>query len=368
MHRTLELIMLKELTLLKGLLLSRLRNAPSKLNLNITALCNSQCRTCNIWNVYRQNPAKVREEMTADEIKQLLRSLGSHIQWLTIAGGEPFLYKGFEHILQFVIDECPSIRLLSIPSNGLDTGRIMACLERIKNQNRLLLYVTFSIDGPPEVHDFVRGVDQGYARTWKTYTEAKKLLEGNRNFRIALESTISKYNANQIEPFIKKLISENHTLIVTVAHNAYQYKNEQQESQLFHESSDKVKAIVENVAGHIRGLSPEKILKKVYLRNCVRYIENPGKPVLPCTALQNSIVVDPYGTVFPCTMWNRGIGNIREHDYNLMALWNTNERRVIKKEIIKGQCPGCWTPCEAYQSIAENFYRLRVLKISGDTL
>jgi MoaA/NifB/PqqE/SkfB family radical SAM enzyme len=291
-----------------------------------------------------------------------LFSLKHHIKWLTIAGGEPFLHKSFEQVLQFVINECPSIRLLSIPSNGLDTDRIISYLSRVKNQNKLLLYVTFSIDGPPDIHDFVRGVEQGYARTWKTYMEAKKLLGGNKNIRIALETTISKYNANHVEPFIKKLISENHNLIVTVAHNAYQYKNEGQERLLFHESSDHVKAVVESVANHIRGFSPEKILKKIYLKNCVQYMEDSGKHILPCTALQNSIVVDPYGNVFPCTMWDKKLGNIREHDYNIMALWQADQRLQTRREITKAQCPGCWTPCEAYQTIAENFYRPSVFK------
>jgi MoaA/NifB/PqqE/SkfB family radical SAM enzyme len=354
--------MFKELELLKGFLFSRLNNVPSKLNLNITSLCNSQCRTCNIWTTYRQQPQKAQEELTQDEIQRLLSAPDLNIEWLTIAGGEPFLKNNFDNILRFVVGQCPSIKLLSIPSNGLDKKRILQCLAPVKDQKKLLLYLTFSIDGPPDIHNYVRGVENGYEKTWETYSEVKKLVAGNSNFRIALETTISKFNIDHIEPFIKNLIAGGHTLILAMAHNAYQYKNEEESLLLFHESKDRIKEIILNVAGNIRGLSPEKVLKRVYLKNCVQHVENPEKHILPCTALQNSIVVDPYGNVFPCTMWNKKIGNIREHDYNLMALWNTGGRRQVRQEIKNRQCPACWTPCEAYQSIAQNFYRPSVLK------
>lgn len=354
--------MFKELELLKGFLCSRLSNVPSKLNLNITSLCNSQCRTCNIWKTYWENPQKAREELTQEEIQRMLCAPGLNIEWLTIAGGEPFLKKNFEGILQFVVNQCPSIKLLSIPSNGLDKERILQCLAPVRDQKKLLLYVTFSLDGPPEIHNHVRGVESGYEKTWATYNEVKQLVAHNSNFRIALETTISKYNIDHIEPFIKKLIADEHTLILAMAHNAYQYKNEEEGLLLSRESQDKIKQIILNVAGHIRGFSPENVLKRVYLKNCIPHVENPGRHILPCTALQNSIVVDPYGNVFPCTMWNKKIGNIKEYDYNLMALWNSGARAQARQEIRERHCPACWTPCEAYQSIAQNFYRPAVIK------
>ena len=350
--------MLKELDLFKGFFLSRLRDVPSKLNLNITSLCNSQCRTCNIWKAYREDPKKASDELTQEEIQSMLSAPGLNIEWLTIAGGEPFLKPGFEQILQFAVNRCPSIKLLSIPSNGLDTKRILQCLAPVSGQKNLLLYVTFSLDGPPDVHDFVRGVPGGYARTWETYTEVKKLVAGNVNFRIGLETTISRYNIDHVEPFIKKLIADGHSLIVTMAHNAYQYKNEQDGHLMLQDGgAERVKDIIRSVAGSVRGLSPDSVLKRVYLNNCITHVENPGRQILPCTALQNSIVVDPYGNVFPCTMWNRRLGNIRDHRYDLMALWGDGERAQARRDIAQRRCPACWTPCEAYQSIAQNFYR-----------
>jgi hypothetical protein len=38
----------------------------------------------------------------------------------------------------------------------------------------------------------------------------------------------------------------------------------------------------------------------------------------------------------------------------LDPIWNAHETRRLQSEIWKGQCPQCWTACEAYQSILGN--------------
>lgn len=355
-------MLLKQISLIKALLGNRLMALPSKLNLNITSLCNSQCRTCNVWTAYRQNPEKAKDELTEDEIKRLLGCPDLPICWLGITGGEPFLRKDFGQILSYIIDTCTSIKLLTIPSNGLDKNKIVSCLEKIKNQTRLLICISFSLDGPPGVHDSIRGIKNGYAKTWDTYNEVKKLFAGNNNFHVGFETTLSKHNVANVNDFFRKLVSEQHSVVVNLAHNAQFYKNKEEQVGLSSRDSTTLQAIVDDFNQHDGGLSPEKIIRRVYLKNCVRYIKNPAQRILPCRALQTSLTIDPYGNVFPCPMWDHKIGNIREHGYDLMALWNSAERLNGRERIKKGLCPKCWTPCEAYPSIMENFYRLSVLR------
>lgn len=355
-------MLLKQISLLKALWGNRLIGLPSKLNLNITSLCNSQCRTCNVWKAYRKNPEKAKDELTEDEIKRLLRRPDLPISWLAITGGEPFLRKDFEQILLYLINDCPSIKLLTIPSNGLDKNKIVSCLEKIKKQTRLLICISFSLDGPPGVHDSIRGIKDGYTKTWDTYNEVRKIVAGNKNFHVGFETTLSKYNVADANDFLRTLVSGQHSVVVNIAHNAQFYKNQEEEAALPSRNSAEVKAIVDDFNQYVRGLSPEKILRRVYLKNCVGYIEDPAQRILTCRALQTSLTIDPYGNMFPCPMWDHKIGNVREHGYDIMALWNSAERLNGRKRITKGLCPNCWTPCEAYPSIMENFYRLSVLR------
>jgi hypothetical protein len=54
-------------------------------------------------------------------------------------------------------------------------------------------------------------------------------------------------------------------------------------------------------------------------------------------------------------MYDRVLGNIRDTDYRLNPIWHSAESQKVQHEIWNYQCPQCWTPCEAYQSILGDF-------------
>ena len=68
-----------------------------------------------------------------------------------------------------------------------------------------------------------------------------------------------------------------------------------------------------------------------------------------------SCFIDSWGNVFPCTIYDRKIGSLRDVDYDLARLWRTDDADRLQREIWDYDCPQCWTPCEAYQSIMGNF-------------
>jgi radical SAM protein with 4Fe4S-binding SPASM domain len=74
-----------------------------------------------------------------------------------------------------------------------------------------------------------------------------------------------------------------------------------------------------------------------------------------CHALSASCFVDSWGNVFPCTIYDRKLGSLRDVDYDLRRIWNSDFALQTQKEIWNYDCPQCWTPCEAYQSIMGNF-------------
>ena len=64
--------------------------------------------------------------------------------------------------------------------------------------------------------------------------------------------------------------------------------------------------------------------------------------------------MDPYGNIFPCLVWAKPLGNIREFDYDLKKLWQDPNVIKTQEDAESLKCPNCWTPCEAYQTIAGN--------------
>ncbi len=87
---------------------------------------------------------------------------------------------------------------------------------------------------------------------------------------------------------------------------------------------------------------------------------------MPCHALRASCFIDPWGVVYPCITYSRPIGRLRETGMRLDPIWNAHETTQLQREIWKGQCPQCWTACEAYQSILGNVLAGRCRKPAAD--
>ncbi len=82
-----------------------------------------------------------------------------------------------------------------------------------------------------------------------------------------------------------------------------------------------------------------------------------GRTPLPCKALASSVFVDARWNVYPCSMYDAPLGNLRDRGFELMPLWEEPRTRSLQAEIASSRCPNCWTPCEAYQTILGNLAR-----------
>lgn len=96
-----------------------------------------------------------------------------------------------------------------------------------------------------------------------------------------------------------------------------------------------------------------EILDMIYLWNARRFLIR-GETGFPCEAGRSSLFIDSRGVVYLCHIFDRPILSLRESGFML----NFGEAfRESVSLIDKGKCPGCFTPCEAYQSILAELYR-----------
>lgn len=119
-----------------------LESKPREIRVTITNRCNIGCRYCDIWKVPDWELPKNRMEEIIDSFPYL-----EAIQWL---GGETFLYKGFEEILEegAKYDNCHQ----TILTNGLLLNEKL--LEKIAKANITLL---IAIDaGKKETYEYLR--------------------------------------------------------------------------------------------------------------------------------------------------------------------------------------------------------------------
>ena len=98
-----------------------------------------------------------------------------------------------------------------------------------------------------------------------------------------------------------------------------------------------------------------KKIKRVFTKKCKSFIEDP-RMILPCSALIASYLLDPYGNIYPCTIWNRKIGNIHESSFNYV--WTSEQAKETRKMIKQELCPICWSGCESSHCILQNLHRV----------
>jgi hypothetical protein len=100
---------------------------------------------------------------------------------------------------------------------------------------------------------------------------------------------------------------------------------------------------------------PTDWLEATYLGLVARHART-GRSPLPCKSLSASVFVAADGTVRPCTVYDRPLGNAYARPLpELLAAPEAEDARAAVRD---DACPGCWSPCEAYQTILTNLPRV----------
>jgi MoaA/NifB/PqqE/SkfB family radical SAM enzyme len=215
--------------------------------------------------------------------------------------------------------------------------------------------ISVSLDGDEETNDEVRGKRGG----WKKQIETFKVLKELKGVEVVLGMTLSKHNAGQYQKSFEavKTVLPNldaKDFHVNIAHESSHFYNNN-ENEIMDNAAQKT--IIEELRQYKKSrgpvLGPVSFLENSYLGKVEQYLST-GKTPVRCHSLNSSCFIDSWGNVFPCVTYDHKLGNIRDYNYDLEKIWNLPETKKIQQEIWAGQCPQCWQPCEAYQSILGN--------------
>jgi radical SAM protein with 4Fe4S-binding SPASM domain len=325
---------------------------PFKLTFCLTFWCNYRCQTCNIWKM------KPRDELTLDEIRRFFERSGRFL-WVDLTGGEVTLRKDFIDVCHAVIDGCPELLLLHFPTNGYLTDKVVAAARAITTRpgrKPEKVIITVSTDGDEKTNDEIRGIEGGWRRQLETFKQLREIP----GVDAVLGMTLSAANVDHYPVAFAAAQREvpdlrHDEFHVNIVHESPHYLGNTDLGLRANASREKLAAAIEQYA-HLRGIprGPVGYLERTYLAHVRQYLET-GKTPMRCHALSASCFIDSWGNVFPCTIYDKKVGSLRDVDYDLARIWNTPEADALEQEIFDYQCPQCWTPCEAYQSIMGNF-------------
>lgn len=325
------------------------RPFPYKLTFAVTNRCNSRCITCSIWKKESHN------ELKLNEIEKFFTN-SNKFSWIDLTGGEIFLRDDIIEIFTIILKHCKNLYLLHFPTNGQLPDRILNTVTNIESSSHNKIIVTVSLDGPKDLHDKLRGVKGSWENAIETFERLRRVF----GLKTYLGMTLSKYNFDKMGQTVEE-VKEKLSWIsysdfhINIAHySSHFYGNIEEE---FAPPSDELIGEIYRFI-KLRGMpvTPIQYLERRYLGLIEKYLNTKEIP-LPCQALNASCFLDAEGNVFPCSIFDRKIGNLRQFDYNLEIIWNLPACDKIREEISTHKCPDCWTPCEAYQTILGSMLR-----------
>ena len=326
------------------------RNArPFKLTLIVTWTCDTRCRMCNIWKRDKQGV------MTVEEVAAFFAK-NPYFSWVNLSGGEIWTRPDAAALISEVIRASPDLYLLDFPTTGQKTDAIVAGVEGILATRVPKLLVTVSLDGPREVHEDVRGVAGAFDRAIATFRALRRLRSGR--FDVFLGMTLSNFNKGQLFTTIDAVRAEIPDVTLREFHvnlaqvSAHYYGN----ADMAPTTNAALADLDEFVRRRGTSLHPVAWLERRYQELTRSFVET-GRTPLPCKALASSVFVDARWNVYPCSMYDAPLGNLRENGFDLDRIWRGDPAVRLQREIAEKRCPNCWTPCEAYQTIVGNLGR-----------
>lgn len=328
-----------------------LRN-PYRMNFAITKECHSKCRHCSIWKSGRRP-----DELSIEEIRGIASSY-PHLSWISLTGGEPTDRSDLPEIAEAFFRGSHALYLLNFSTNGLHRKRVLAQVKKILQIGIPKVMVAVSIDGPKEYHDSIRGIPGGFELAAETLKELLEISHGRRDLQVFASMTLYPENAPHAEalygslaPLVPGLTPRNiHFNLGSDRGHLYEKEGE----FTFPSFSQKLPR-----AGIWHSSFSQYFLENCFQRMIPRFLKS-GKTPVSCAAVNASIHLDETGNLYPCTIWKQLLGNIRSKGPSISSLLKGDEAAEAKAMIANGQCPQCWSPCEAYQSIAASPVRSAV--------
>ncbi len=328
---------------------------PYKLTFSITYLCQSRCKTCNIWQI------KPKGELELHEIREFARK-NPYFKWIEITGGEPFLRRDIVDIVRAFEETSKGLYIVTIPMNSLSNHEML--VDRIKqvlDTGIPRLSITLSLDGYRELHDEIRGVPGNFDKVMDMYRKLRELKRQYPNLFFIFGYTISKFNQGMFEKTYQSVKEQ----FPEVTYNSF-HLNVAQISDSYYQNgeldirpdrtmlAEEVSSIVNKRRFEV-GAIP--VVEGAFLKKLIDYIKTDKAP-LKSKSLDASLFMDSYGNVYPSIMWSKVIGNVRNTGFDLTPIWKNADADEVRRLIREGKEPSSWTACEAYQSLVGNIRSL----------
>ncbi|HBR14560.1 MAG TPA: hypothetical protein DD723_03320 [Candidatus Omnitrophica bacterium] len=315
---------------------------PSYFIFFVTARCNARCPMCFYMENMESNAAK--RELRVEEYEKISRSIPL-INILGISGGEPFLREDLHEIVQVMYKNC-SPWVVDLPTNGFLTKSVLKQVEEIARRcPDMVVDLQLSIDGPPEIHNQIRGLKDGFGRMRETYLGLVALKKRYRNLKVKACVVYSHYNQDHIEPLFDMLHSDFTDLdriVFSVAHGSV-YNDEAMAFDWERYFKNCARIREASTVKDIKDLhSIFTIALRIVKNDLLKEILRKKNMVQLCGAGQKVVVINELGQVFPCEPLWRPVGDLTKNGYDLNQILRSEAMKQFQDQIVREKCNCHW--------------------------
>jgi len=338
--------------------------SPKKLTFEPTLACNLTCTMCDRY----EKPTKHNiMYLEFDQIKIMIESLPNSIKDVYVVGGEPLIRND-------IIDICKEFLKKGIKVMIQTNGTFVDVTMELSNLKDVM--VIFSLDGPKEVHNKIRGQPNVYERNLKIFRDYRRKKKD-----IIITSVITDENLTVLKELIKILENEGIKPNFLIVELTRRYTKEliQETAELMKIEPWEIPMLLkENV---LPSYSFEKFKKSVieldkelkkyrykycyYPRDLLKNLKEfyyrtyRKNNELYCTHL-DELRIDSKGNVIHCHVFRKSFGNVFEK--SIEEIWNSEEFCEFRVNLIKNNLtPVCET---CYRAKNTSFLRNSYMKIS----
>lgn len=174
---------------------------PDTIFISINSTCNLKCKMCDVGQenadsqFYKHLKGEKKTEIPIERLKKLIDEVKFFKPLIAVISTEPLIYKDIVPFLDYAVKnglEC------QLTTNGLLLSKFVKEFVEMGLQ-----YLWISLDGPPEIHDEIRGFKGSFEKAYEAIKEIVKLKKelGKDKPNIYLNYTISNLNDNCLYDF-----------------------------------------------------------------------------------------------------------------------------------------------------------------------
>ncbi|RXJ93851.1 hypothetical protein CRV00_09275 [Malaciobacter molluscorum] len=303
------------------------------INFMVSLFCPGECVNCNIWKYDKKEIQN--NELDIKFFENIFKSKYlKDTNYFDLTAGESQLSSKYVDVVRIIGENKPNAFIHTNISGWYPQKHYEITKECLKYVDKKNFRLDISLDGSPANYKKLRLVKNGFEKLTKTI-DLLKTLEIN----IRVTMILYKENYKDIPWLIQFAKEKNIGYFFGYARNAQLLQNK--ENAINYTSNELLE--IEDLLTKYNWLNERRKPNWLWAKS----IYKKEIPYFNCFMGQRSLVIDPYGNVFPCheCLDFLNMGNLKVFNGDLDKLLNSEKALKVIEKVKNKECQPCAALC-----------------------